>query len=68
MADRTETYIYLSTPYNMDLLKKTEEMLFHAFKESHTKSYFEPSVLKIFTVNAKLIEGLMLTTDITIFF
>ena len=43
-------------------------MEFRAFKCSDITSQSKPSVLKTFTVNAKLMEGLILTTDKTIIF
>ena len=43
-------------------------MVFHAFKCSNKTSQSKPTVFKTFTVNAKLMEGLILTTDKTIIF
>ena len=43
-------------------------MVFHAFKCSNTTFQSKPAVLKTFTVNAKLMAGLILTTDKTIIF
>ena len=48
---------------NIDLLKINNEMVFHAFIECDTTFHFQPSVLKTFTVNAKLTESLILTID-----